>query len=94
MIFLLKGKIYKIHPHDSPVFWHQRIDCCFLSNFSDDKDSDGKEKKSKSKEKEKKKEPASMFQINGEKETKSKKKGDAQQFHSSHFTGCETLHVV
>ena len=48
--------------------------------FSEDKDSDGKEKKSKSKdkdkEKEKKKEPASMFQINGEKDSKSKKKGD------------------
>lgn len=47
---------------------------CFHS--SEDKDSDGKEKKSKSKEKDKKKEPASMFQINGEKESKSKKKGD------------------
>lgn len=42
----------------------------------EDKDSDGKEKKSKSKEKDKKKEPASMFQINGEKDSKSKKKGD------------------
>lgn len=45
-------------------------------HFSEDKDSDGKEKKSKSKEKDKKKEPASMFQINGEKDSKSKKKGD------------------
>lgn len=50
----------------------------FVSHFSEDKDSDGKEKKSKSKEKDKdkKKEPASMFQINGEKDSKSKKKGD------------------
>ncbi|XP_033481894.2 tubby-related protein 3-like isoform X2 [Epinephelus lanceolatus] len=46
------------------------------SKSKEDKDSDGKEKKSKSKEKEKdkKKEPASMFQINGEKDSKSKKK--------------------
>lgn len=44
--------------------------------FSEDKESDGKEKKSKSKEKDKKKEPASMFQISGEKDSKSKKKGD------------------
>lgn len=44
--------------------------------FSEDKDSDGKEKKSKSKEKDKKKEPASMFQISGDKDSKSKKKGD------------------
>lgn len=52
-------------------------------NSSEDKDSDGKEKKSKSKEKDKdkdkKKEPASMFQISGGKETKSKKKGDSLQ---------------
>ncbi|XP_068171903.1 tubby-related protein 1-like [Antennarius striatus] len=40
----------------------------------DDKDSEGKEKKSKSKEKDKKKEPASLFQISGEKDLKSKKK--------------------
>ncbi|KAL7407328.1 hypothetical protein ABVT39_006971 [Epinephelus coioides] len=44
------------------------------SKSKEDKDSDGKEKKSKSKEKDKKKEPASMFQINGEKDSKSKKK--------------------
>uniref|UniRef100_A0A672F833 TUB like protein 1b n=1 Tax=Salarias fasciatus TaxID=181472 RepID=A0A672F833_SALFA len=51
--------------------------CMFLL-FSEEKESDGKEKKSKSKEKEKekKKEPASMFQINGDKNTKTKKKGD------------------
>lgn len=52
-------------------------------NSSEDKDSDGKEKKSKLKEKDKdkdkKKEPASMFQISGGKETKSKKKGDSLQ---------------
>lgn len=47
-----------------------------IFHFSEDKDSDGKEKKSKSKEKDKKKEPASMFQISGEKDSKSKKKGD------------------
>lgn len=49
-----------------------------FSCFAEDKDPDGKEKKSKSKEKDKdkKKEPASMFQINGGKETKSKKKGE------------------
>lgn len=51
-----------------------------FSHFSEDKDSEGKEKKSKSKDKDKdkdkKKEPASMFQINGEKDSKSKKKGD------------------
>lgn len=52
-------------------------------NFLEDKDSDGKEKEKKSKSKEKdkdkdkKKEPASMFQISGGKETKSKKKGDS-----------------
>lgn len=57
--------------------WHFWI-LLYVSHFSDDKDSDGKEKKSKSKEKDKdkKKEPASMFQINGEKDSKSKKKGD------------------
>lgn len=46
-----------------------------IFHFSEEKDSDGKEKKSKSKEKEKKKEVSSMFQITGEKDTKSKKKG-------------------
>lgn len=59
---------------------HSRIDNILKTfhvlNFSEDKDSDGKEKKSKSKEKDKKKEPASMFQISGEKESKSKKKGE------------------
>lgn len=59
--------------------------CTFFSwlhLFSEDKEIDGKEKKSKSKEKEKdkKKEPASMFQINGGKDTKIKKKGDLHQF--------------
>ncbi|KAM9859782.1 uncharacterized protein ACBR49_013095 [Aulostomus maculatus] len=44
------------------------------SKSKEDKDSEGKEKKSKSKEKDKKKEPASMFQINGDKDSKSKKK--------------------
>ncbi|XP_068598790.1 tubby-related protein 1 [Brachionichthys hirsutus] len=44
------------------------------SKSKEDKDSEGKEKKSKSKEKDKKKEPASMFQISGEKDSKSKKK--------------------
>lgn len=43
--------------------------------YLEDKDSDGKEKRSKSKENAKKKEPASMFVINGDKESKSKKKG-------------------
>ncbi|XP_054641731.1 tubby-related protein 1-like isoform X2 [Dunckerocampus dactyliophorus] len=43
------------------------------SKSKEDKD-DGKEKKTKSKDKDKKKEPASMFQINGDKESKSKKK--------------------
>lgn len=47
-----------------------------LPRVSEDKDSDGKEKRSKSKDKEKKKEPASMFQINGDKDSKAKKKGD------------------
>lgn len=41
--------------------------------FSEDKNSDGKEKKAKSKEK--KKEVSTMFQISGDKEAKSKKKG-------------------
>lgn len=57
--------------------------CTFFSwlhLFSEDKEIDGKEKKSKSKEKDKKKEPASMFQINGGKDTKIKKKGDLHQF--------------
>lgn len=58
--------------------WH------FLNfTFSEDKDSDGKEKKAKSKEKDKKKEPASMFQINGEKDSKSKKKGDYTSYNSN-----------
>ncbi|XP_061688316.1 tubby-related protein 1-like [Syngnathoides biaculeatus] len=42
------------------------------------KDSDGKEKKSKSKERDKKKEAASLFQINGDKDSKSKKKAPAK----------------
>ncbi len=63
----------------SSLVLHSRTDNIFeIFTFSEDKDSDGKEKKSKSKEKDKdkKKEPASMFQINGEKDSKSKKKGD------------------
>ncbi|XP_077582114.1 tubby-related protein 3-like isoform X6 [Stigmatopora nigra] len=44
------------------------------SRSKEDKDSEGKEKKSKSKEKDKKKEAASLFQINGDKDSKSKKK--------------------
>lgn len=67
----------------SSLVSHSRIDNIYLFfltflvlNFSEDKDSDGKEKKSKSKEKDKKKEPASMFQISGGKESKSKKKGE------------------
>lgn len=59
---------------------HLRIDNISIKLYTffslDDKDSDGKEKKSKSKEKDKKKEPASMFQINEDKNSKSKKKGD------------------
>lgn len=49
--------------------------CILLCLLSDDKDSEGKDKKSKVKDKDKKKEPASMFQINGDKDNKSKKKG-------------------
>lgn len=59
--------------------FHGYIVCFFNSTaflFAEDKDSDGKDKKSKSKDKEKKKEPASMFMINGEKSSKSKKKGN------------------
>uniref|UniRef100_A0A3Q3WH11 Tubby C-terminal domain-containing protein n=1 Tax=Mola mola TaxID=94237 RepID=A0A3Q3WH11_MOLML len=51
-----------------------------------DKDSDGKEKKSKSKEKDKKKEPASMFQISGEKDSKSKKKAKSDSDDSEEET--------
>ncbi|XP_049590366.1 tubby-related protein 1 isoform X3 [Syngnathus scovelli] len=48
------------------------------SKSKEDKDCDGKEKKPKSKEKEKKKEPASLFQINNDKDSKSKKKAAAK----------------
>ncbi|XP_077458250.1 uncharacterized protein LOC144075262 isoform X2 [Stigmatopora argus] len=49
------------------------------SRSKEDKDSDGKEKKSKSKEKDKKKEAASLFQINGDKDSKSKKKASKSE---------------
>lgn len=65
IICLMDVKVY---------LWHSFE---FLSQslifFSEDKDSDGKEKKAKSKEK--KKEVSTMFQISGDKEAKSKKKG-------------------
>lgn len=54
-------------------FLIQSLNKCIFCCFSEDKDSDGKVKKAKSKEK--KKEVSTMFQISGEKEPKSKKKG-------------------
>lgn len=73
--FAFEKKIFPTWFYSLVIFKDSMI-LKFVCHFSEDKDSDGKEKKSKLKEKDKKKEPASMFQINGEKDSKSKKKGD------------------